>query len=255
MTDQATKTNVQATVRKATRILVVEDHPLVRRGIIDMLAHEADLTVCGEATTGAEAVALFKSEHPDLIIADLTLREGNGIELIRDIRGLGSRVPILVLSMREETMFAERVIRAGAQGYVAKSAPSERLISAIRQVLRGELALSPHVTERLVRRAAGLHAVTSPTPVPTVLSDRELEIFEMFGRGFTASEIARRLHISAKTVQAHRENIKAKLELATSTALTRYATLWADGDRAAIERSSSATPPPPAGPHRRATDR
>jgi DNA-binding NarL/FixJ family response regulator len=247
MNEHATK-NVG---NKTTRILVAEDHALVRRGIIDMLGHEPDLKVCGEATTGAEALALFKSEHPDLVLADLTLREGNGIELIREIRATGSRVPILVLSMREETMFAERVIRAGAQGYVGKSAPSERLISAIRQVLRGELALSAHVTERLVRRAAGLHAVSSPTPVPTVLSDRELEIFEMFGRGLTASEIARRLHISAKTVQAHRENIKAKLELATSTALTRYATLWADGDRAAIERSSTPPPPRPPGPNRR----
>jgi len=237
--------------RKVTRILVVEDHALVRRGIIDMLAHEPDLRVCGEATTGVEALNLFKSEKPDLVLADLTLREGNGIELIREIRALGSRVPILVLSMREETMFAERVIRAGAQGYVGKSAPSERLISAIRQVLRGELALSPDVTERLVRRAAGLHTLSSPTPVPTVLSDRELEIFEMFGRGYTATEIARRLHISAKTVQAHRENIKAKLELATSTALTRYAALWADGDRAAIERSAQPQPPRPLGPHRR----
>jgi len=141
--------------RKVTRILVVEDHALVRRGIIDMLAHEPDLRVCGEATTGVEALNLFKSEKPDLVLADLTLREGNGIELIREIRALGSRVPILVLSMREETMFAERVIRAGAQGYVGKSAPSERLISAIRQVLRGELALSPDVTERLVTHASG----------------------------------------------------------------------------------------------------
>jgi len=220
-----------------TRILVVEDHPLVRRGIIDMVGHEEDLVVCGEAATAAEAMKLVESQKPHLVIADVTLGDGNGIALIRQIRALGGNLPVLVLSMREESLFAERAIRAGAQGYVSKSAPSERLISAIRQVLRGELALSQHIAERLIRRAAGLHA---PNPqsaaIPENLSDRELEIFEMFGRGLTVAEIARRLRISAKTVQAHRENIKAKLELGTSTEVTRYAALWTDGAGGPIER-------------------
>ncbi len=115
----------------------------MRQGIIDTVGHEPDLCVCGEATTVAEALSLLESQAPDLVIADLTLKDGNGIELIREIRERGSRVPIVVLSMREETMFAERVMRAGAQGYVGKSDPSERLVEAIRQVLRGELALRP----------------------------------------------------------------------------------------------------------------
>jgi len=237
MVDKTPKRPTKPAIKAATRILVVEDHPLVRRGIIDMVAREPDLVVCGEAATAADAMKLVESAKPHLVIADVTLGDGNGIDLIRQIRALGGNLPVLVLSMREESLFAERAIRAGAQGYVSKSAPSERLISAIRQVLRGELALSQHIAERLIRRAAGLHA---PNPqsaaIPENLSDRELEIFEMFGRGLTVAEIARRLRISAKTVQAHRENIKAKLELGTSTEVTRYAALWTDGAGGPIER-------------------
>ncbi len=229
MTKRATTPN-EKPAAKFTRLLLVEDHPLVRRGIIDMVHREPDLRVAGEAATPAEAMAILAGGDIDLILADLSLKEGSGIDLVRQIRTQGLDVPILIVSMREETLFAERAIRAGAQGYVSKSAPSEQLILAIRQVLRGEIALSQEVTKRLVRRAAGVHATSRQgVPIFETLSDRELEIFEMFGRGYSVADIAERLGISVKTVQAHREHIKEKLELGTSAELTRYATLWTDG--------------------------
>jgi DNA-binding NarL/FixJ family response regulator len=215
---------------KPARILVIDDHPLVRRGIIDMMAREPDFEVCGEAESEADGLELIRTARADIVIMDLALREGSGLDLIHRVRALGISVPILVLSMREETVFAERVIRAGAQGYVSKGSPSEQLIGGIRKVLGGELAISPKVTERLVRIAVGEHSgAHAPRPSVDTLSNREIEIFEMVGRGLTVAAIARKLRISTKTVQAHRENIKAKLDLGTSNELARYAVLWTDG--------------------------
>jgi DNA-binding NarL/FixJ family response regulator len=215
---------------------LIDDHPLVRRGITDMMAREPDFEVCGEAETETDGLELIRTSRPDLVIMDLALREGSGLDLIHRVRALGLSVPILVLSMREETVFAERVIRAGAQGYVSKGAPSEQLIAAIRTAIRGELAISPQVTERLVRIAVGEHSgAQGNRPTVETLTDREIEIFTMMGRGMTVATIARKLRISTKTVQAHRENIKAKLDLGTSNELARYAVLWTDGGQRSDE--------------------
>lgn len=218
---------------KKYRVLLVDDHPLVRRGLADVIAREPDLETCGEAADVQEAIREVERTNPDVVVIDLTLKTGHGIELIERLKSRDSQIKILVSSMHDEMLFAERVLRAGAMGYITKQEPPEALLRAIRQVLGGEVYLSPRMTTRLLRRvAAGAPAQTDPVHS---LSNRELEVYEMIGQGLTIQQIASRLHLSPKTVETHREKIKQKLNLKSSTELNRRAVQWV------LERGWSST--------------
>jgi DNA-binding NarL/FixJ family response regulator len=218
------KSKLRKNQPKKYRVLLVDDHPLVRRGVADVIARETDLELCGEAADVAEALAELDRTSPDVVVVDLSLKTGHGIELIEKIKARGTEVKTLVSSMHDESLFAERVLRAGAMGYITKQEPPEMLVKAIRQVLRGEVYLSQRMTNRLLRR------VTAGTPTDEDpvhgLSNREVEVYEMIGQGLTIQQIAIRLHLSPKTVETHREKIKQKLNVKNSAELNRRAVQW-----------------------------
>jgi DNA-binding NarL/FixJ family response regulator len=210
--------------RKKHRVLLVDDHPLVRRGLADLLDREPDLEVCGQACDVSEALAEVERTTPDLMVIDLTLKGGHGIDLIEKIKVREESIKMLVSSMHDEMLFAERVLRAGAMGYVTKQESPETLLGAIRQVLRGEVYLSARMTSRLLHRVAS-GGPSQESPIQS-LSNRELEVFEMIGQGLTTLQIARRLDLSPKTIETHREKLKQKLNLKNSAELNRRAVQW-----------------------------
>lgn len=207
------------------RVLIVDDHPIVRRGLADLIDQEADLEVCGEASDTAEALRLVDSAAPDVAVIDMSLKSGHGLELIEQIRLKNDRVKMLVSSMHDELLFAERSLRAGAMGYVPKHEPTEKLVDAIRQVLRGQVYLTPRMSNRLLHCVVGGTAAEDNNPIKG-LSNRELEVFEMIGQGLTTQNIAQKLQLSDKTVETHREKIKRKLNLRNSAELSRSAVQW-----------------------------
>lgn len=207
------------------RLLVVDDHPLVRRGLAELLADEQGLQIIGEAATATEALELIAQMKPDLVIVDITLQEGHGIELIKQIRTRWEDVRTLAFSMHDESLYAERAIRAGSLGFINKQEAPESVIDAIRQVLQGKIYLSSRMTDRMLRRLVNNEEATRPLPVER-LSDRELSVFELIGQGVTTRQIATRLQLSVKTIETYRENIKAKLNLSNSSELVRHAVQW-----------------------------
>src|SRR6516164_5169937 len=208
-----------------TRILIVDDHPLVREGLIGLLAAQSDFVVCGEAAGVAEARELVLSTKPDVVIIDLTLSDGTGLELIKDLRAKCPDIRLLVLSMHDESLYAERALRAGAVGYVNKHEASRTIVQAVRTILAGKLYLSPNMTELVVQRAFVAGADLS-RPAVDRLTEREREVFELIGQGLSSRQIAVKLEVSPKTVETHREHIKEKLELTTAAELTKYAVEW-----------------------------
>ncbi len=206
------------------RVLLVDDHAFVRQGMAAIINEEPDLVVCGEADGVRSAIAAVAERRPDLALVDLSIREGDGLELVRDLRNRFPEVRTLVLSMYDETVYAERAIRAGASAYVMKAEAAKTVMAAIRSVLRGEVYLSPRMVARLADRGrhGGGGVAASPTG-PDRLSDRELQVLRCVGQGLSTREIAEELFISVKTVEAHREHIKAKLGLVSSGELLRYA--------------------------------
>jgi DNA-binding NarL/FixJ family response regulator len=209
---------------KKYRVLLVDDHPLVRRGLAEVIGREPDMETCGEASDVLEAMREVERTNPDVVVVDLTLKTGHGIELVEKLKSRDPHIKTLVSSMHDETLFAERVLRAGAMGYVSKQESPELLVQAIRQVLRGELYLSPRMTSRLLHRVVAGDS-TQEDPVHS-LSNREIEVYEMIGQGLTIQQIATRLHLSPKTVETHREKIKQKLNLKSSAELNRRAVQW-----------------------------
>jgi DNA-binding NarL/FixJ family response regulator len=207
------------------RILIVDDHPVVRRGLRALVQDETDLEICGEAESTEEALQRFEETTPDVIVLDLTLKSGHGLTLIHDIRSKNDTVKILVSSMHDEMLFAERVLRAGAMGYINKQASPEKIIGAIRQIMRGEIYLSSRMANRLLHQSPGDRLPEKSTVER--LTDRELQVFQMIGQGLSTKKIAAELSLSHKTVETHREKIKAKLRLKNSTELGRDATRWA----------------------------
>jgi DNA-binding NarL/FixJ family response regulator len=207
------------------KILIVDDHPIVREGLAARIARQSDLTVCGEAEDVADALDLVKTTQPDLAIIDLSLKSGQGLDLIKRIHASSPNTKALVSSMYDESLYAERALRAGALGYVNKQEMSEKIIEAIRQVLDGKIYLSPRMTERFLQRAVGSPPQLGKSPIET-LTDRELEIFKLIGKGKTTRQIAADLHLSIKTVETHRENIKSKLNIVNAAELSREAVQW-----------------------------
>ena len=198
---------------------------MMRFGVRSFLAQEKDLIICGEADCAKDALVAIHRLSPDVVLLDITLRGRSGLDLLKDLRLLRPRLPVLVYSLHDETIFAERALRAGARGYLMKQEAGHEIVSAIRQVLRGEIYLGRALKERTNAIAGKRPSRTAWTPVAS-LSNREFEIFSLIGRGNTNREIAGHLHLSVKTVEAHREHIKRKLGLASSTALNLLAVRW-----------------------------
>jgi len=208
-----------------TKVLLIDDHPLVREWLSTLINQQADLSVCGEAEDAPHALSLVASLKPRLAIVDLSLKSGSGIQLIKDLKQLDPFLLILVLSMHDESLYAERVLRAGARGYVMKREVTKKIIGAIRDVLRGEIVLSEKLATTMLGKLLQGQADSAISPV-TILGDRELEVFQLLGRGWETRRISEELHISIKTVQAHCARIKEKLNLKSATELLREAIRW-----------------------------
>ena len=209
------------------RILVVDDHPIVRLGIRQMISTETDLEICGEADSAQAALRLAASLEPDLALIDLSLAEGTALALIRELRDAVAGIEVLVLSMHDETLFAERVLRAGARGYIMKQAAIDGLVGAIRHVASGSVYVSPRMTQRVLEQLR--NTATGPAGLLMTLTDRELEVFDLIGHGKTTAAIAGELAVSVKTIETYRANIKTKLRLKGASDLVRLATSFAEG--------------------------
>jgi DNA-binding NarL/FixJ family response regulator len=210
-----------------TRVLIVDDHPIARYGVARLLEATGDLSICAEAADARAAYHAMKRHRPQLVLIDIALRDGGGIETIRRLRSANGEAPVLVITSRHESVFAERALRAGAAGFLDKRSDVSEILAAVRRVLAGDLAVSESISGRLLNRfvqgdgrRCGMEA----------LSDRELEVFELIGQGHTTREIAERLHLSIKTIETYRENAKVKLDLRSSVELIREAVQWTIAD-------------------------
>lgn len=208
------------------RVLIVDDHALVREGLKALLLGQSDMDVCGEAESAAHALLLVEQTSPHVAVIDLTLKDGNGLQLIKDIKHRRSEVRVVVSSMHEESLYAERTLQAGAMAYVHKEESTDRILDAIRNVLEDRIFVSDRVSSRLLTQAARRPNAVGRSGVE-LLSDRELQVFEMIGNGMTTRRIAERLHLSPKTVDTHRQKIREKLNLEDAAALSHFATQWA----------------------------
>lgn len=209
------------------QVFLVDDHPMLREGMSHLVAGKAGYQVCGEAASAAEAIESIPERKPDLAILDLSLPDKSGLELIKDIQALCPEVPVLVFSMHDELLYAERVIRAGGKGFLAKGSSAEDLVEAIHTVINGGIYLSPKVSAHILQGLSGPRKRDQRSRLER-LSDRELEVFGLIGRGKSTSQIAEQLHISPRTVDAHRCHIRAKLGLPDSPSLVREAVLWVE---------------------------
>jgi len=206
------------------RILIVDDHPLTREGLRGVINREPDFMVCGEAANAHQAIEAVQKLAPDLVLTDITLPGTNGLELVKDLKAIQPRLKILALSMHEESLYAERMLRSGANGYITKQQPAEELVKAIRMVFEDRIYVSKEVSEGVLRRFSG-QPQENRSPME-ILTDREFEIFQLLGKGAAAKEIAGQLHVSAKTVAVHNANIRRKLNLPNSAQLIRFAVQW-----------------------------
>ena len=211
--------------KQNTRILIVDDHPLVRLSLREFIRRESDLEVCGEAEDREEALAAVAATKPHLAIIDLTLKNSNGMELIKDLRDRYPEVKILVLSMHDEILHAERAVRAGARGYITKQEATTKVMVAIRQVLSGEIYWSERAAARVASKIASPAKPETAFPVDC-LTDRELQVFELIGAGRSTRQISAALHIDVSTVETYRARIKEKLNLKDALALLQYAIRW-----------------------------
>ena len=209
------------------RILLVDDHPFMRVGLASLIDRQPDLMVCGEAGNPTEAFKELARCKPDLVLTDLTMPGRSGLEFVKDLKAAEPQLTILVISMHDEVVHAERALRAGARGYIMKEAGGENLLTAIRQVLRGEVYVSPRMSARFLENMSGARPRGSTSPIEK-LTDREFEIFQLIGQGKSTREIAAQLHLSTKTVDVHRSHIKEKLDLKDVTALIRHAVRWVE---------------------------
>lgn len=207
------------------KIFLVDDHPLVREWLSQLILREGDLAVCGEAEDAPEALRKIEETCPDIVIADISLKNTHGLELVKDLQSRLPDVPVLVLSMHDESLYAERVLRAGAKGYITKQEATKRILQAIRQVLSGQIYISEKMASRMVHKMVLGRVQEQKSPIER-LTDRELEVFQLIGRGHGTRKIASELHLGIKTVESYRARIKDKLKLEDGTQLLQQAIQW-----------------------------
>ena len=208
-----------------SKVLLVDDHPITRQGIKELLDQQPGLVVCAETDNAAEASGLVSKYSPDLAIVDISLKTTNGIELTKNLMAQAPKLPVLIVSMLDETLYAERALRAGAKGYLMKEEAGEKLVAAIGRVLQGEIYVSERVSELMLSRYAGKQRPADRFGVDQ-LTDREMEVFQLLGNGFSTQQIAQKLGLSAKTIDSYREQLKTKLKLKTGSDLLRHAINW-----------------------------
>jgi DNA-binding NarL/FixJ family response regulator len=221
----AKKTNAVPSSKK--RVLIVDDHPIFRAGLIGLVNLETDLVVCGEAQDAVQAMSAVEKLQPDLVLLDMSLPGKSGLELLKDVRALSPQTPVLIISMHDETLYAERVIRAGGRGYIMKQEGPEKIIHAIRKVLSGGISVSDGISSQILDALSGAKAGRKPGAASvSILTDREFEVYRLLGQGKEPHEISRSLHLSIKTVDTHRMHIRQKLGLRNATELIHHATRW-----------------------------
>jgi DNA-binding NarL/FixJ family response regulator len=223
------KTTCRRSAEK-TRVAIVDDHPIVRQGLAELVNCQDDMVHCGDAADYAEALDMVARTAPDVAIVDISLRDSNGIDLIRELHSRHPALTVLVLSMHDESFYFERVLKAGARGYITKDEASETVISAIRKVLEGQMYVSQQMASKVFSKLATGKS-DRPAKPEDKLSDRELQVFELIGNGLPTREIAERLNVAVKTVESHRENIKRKLDISNAAELLQRAVRWMQNGR------------------------
>jgi DNA-binding NarL/FixJ family response regulator len=217
--------------KNPTRVLIVDDHPLLRKGVSQLIDQEKDLAVVGEAEDAQKAITAIEETKPDIALIDITLNGASGIELVKNVKSRFPKLKMLVLSMHDESVYAHRALRAGACGYIMKQEGSEKVLTAMRKVLRGEVYLSERLGDRMLHTLVNGRSSLTSSPVEE-LSDRELEVFNLIGQGNGTRPIAEKLHLSIKTIESHRAHIKEKLNLQNATELVHHAIQWVQSERA-----------------------
>jgi DNA-binding NarL/FixJ family response regulator len=225
--------------RRARSVLIIDNHPIVRAGLRRVIDAQEDMVVCGEADTARDARTAIAACNPDAIIADIGLNQGDGIELVRDVRAHHAALPILVLSSHDEAIYAERMLSVGANGYIMKDATSEQILHSLRRVLAGDIYVSENVGFNMIRKAA-MRGTACPVDPIDRLTDRELQILHLIGKGMSTRETSRWLNLSVKTVESHRHRIKYKLNLTTGAQLVQYAISWVRCQEAPIRADADA---------------
>ena len=213
--------------QKKKRILVVDDHPMMRQGLAQLISAEPDLAICGEAENAEYALTSLSVLKPDLVLVDISLPGKNGLELIKDFQAIQPGQAVLVISMHDESLYAERVLRAGGRGYIMKQEGGKKLMQAIRQVLDGKIYVSEKISADILEIFSGRRPGIESSPVEK-LTDREFEVFQLVGQGKGTREVSEKLHLSVKTVEVHRANIKTKLQLKSASELMRFAVQWSE---------------------------
>jgi len=213
-------------------VLIVDDHPIVRQGLTLLINREPDLAVCGDAEEAASALSRIEELKPDLIVVDISLNGPDGLDLLKSIRARDPNLPVLILSMLDESLYAERALRAGANGYIMKQEATDRVLVAIRRILAGEIYVSDRIANRMLHRFAGGVQIEDRSPIAD-LTDRELEVFRLIGEGHGTRQIAEQLHISVKTVESYQAHIKEKLSLKNARELVQRAIQWTVADKPA----------------------
>ena len=211
---------------KKTQVLIVDDHPVIRDGLVTIINHEPDLNVCGQAGDAYTALKAVAELKPDVVVTDISLKSSDGIELTKNIKARYPKLPVIILSVHDESLYAERALLAGAKAYLMKDKVSENIIKAIRTVLNGEIYVSDTISKKFLHKIAGDKSGTAKTPIES-LSDREFEIFRLIGEGYKASQIAKQLCLSIKTIETYRTRLKEKLDLVNASELLKYSIRWA----------------------------
>ena len=211
-------------------VFLVDDHPIVRHGLTQLINRENDLTVCGEYDGSATALSAIAAAKPDVVVLDLTLKDGSGFSLIKDLKALNSKLPLLILTVHEESLYAERCLRAGAKGYLMKDRAMEDVLVALRRIIAGNVYLSEAMQSKLFRSSGKRSEAAVASPLEK-LSDRELEVFRLLGQGMGTRHIANLLHLSISTVESHRARIKEKFDLKNAVELVRHAVKWVETER------------------------
>jgi DNA-binding NarL/FixJ family response regulator len=222
----------QSSATVKSRVLVVDDHPIVRQGLTLLINRESDLTVCGEAEDAHTAMESLTATRPDILVVDISLNGPDGLDLLKNVRSRHPDLPVLILSMHDESIYAERALRAGAQGYIMKQEATEKVLVALRRILSREIYVSERIANRMLHRYIGNPGASKPSSIAD-LTDRELEVFRLIGEGHATRQIAEELHISVKTVESYQSHIKEKLSLRSARELVQHAIQWSISQKTA----------------------